>query len=327
MLLIMLFLGLVTVPNVSSKPENIRVVSYNWYITNNGYIDILVVVGEVQNIGPNTIDLVGLVGTVHSADEMNQLNSYTRAWVQYLVPQQKAPFWMEFNPQSSQTGDTSWINYAGIGKIDIAVVEANTTSKYQYPDLSITENSRTVEEGFFRVRGTIQNTGTKVATNVRVLGTFYNASGAVVALGGFTGDELVASSLNPGGTVTFSFFEWDVNQTEAPSHLKISSYSLLVQVAEPILTGTPPQPSNNTINPTDTPPSSEDPSGSNQNGAAGSTPWEIYATVAIIAVFGVVGVLLLFRVRKAKAEKEKKLQMQRSQKASKPKEYRKPHRR
>ncbi len=47
-------LGLTLVPTVFSQTENIKIVSYSYYIDNLGYLDV---VGEVQNVGPNTVDL------------------------------------------------------------------------------------------------------------------------------------------------------------------------------------------------------------------------------------------------------------------------------
>jgi len=38
-------------------------------------------------------------------------------------------------------------------------------------------------EGEYWVSGSVQNTGTQTATKLRLIGTFYNASGTVVAAG------------------------------------------------------------------------------------------------------------------------------------------------
>lgn len=79
-LLTFVSLGLTLVPQVSSQPENIKVVDYSWYIDSLGY---LVVVGEVQNVGPNTIDSVVLGGVVYTLDGEAQASSYSGAYVQY----------------------------------------------------------------------------------------------------------------------------------------------------------------------------------------------------------------------------------------------------
>ena len=306
-----LSLGLTLVPHVSSQPENIKVLSYNWYIDSLGYF---VVVGEVQNVGQNTVDIVGLSGTVYTTDGTAQANSFTQAFAQYLVPQQKAPFYMEFFPGSSASGDLSWLSI-GVDRVDFTVEQAEATSNYQYPDLTIKDNTGATDgEGVYWVSGTIQNTGTQTAKNIRVIGTFYNNSGAVVAVG-HTGNEPLTTSLASSGTLSFRFGAWDMNQTEVPANLKISSFLLLVQTEEPILQGTPPPPSTTTpTTPTDTPPLSTDPSDSNPTIPTDSTPWSTYAIVALIVVLGFVGGILLLRKRQSKPTIKQKSQMKRKQK-------------
>src|SRR4030067_1968026 len=242
-LLSLLSLGLTLIPHVSSQPENIKVLSYSWYTDS---VDYFIVVGEVQNIGHNTIDTVGLSGTVYTQDGNAQANSYAPAFVKYLIPQQKAPFYMEFSSQSSPTGDLSWLSL-GVDRIDLVVDLAEATSSYQYPDLTLEGSSASVVEGVYWVSGTVKNTGSQTAKNIRVIGTFYNASGTAVAAG-YTA-LLTPTSLSPSGTASFKVGAFDLDQADGPPSLKISKYSLLIQTEEPILSGTPPPPS--TTTPTD----------------------------------------------------------------------------
>ena len=58
-------------------------------------------------------------------------DSGTKAWVAYIVPQQKAPFIMEFAPPQ----ETGLWQPGDIGNIQFSVIQANATSQYQYPDL------------------------------------------------------------------------------------------------------------------------------------------------------------------------------------------------
>lgn len=224
--------GLNFISNAFGQPENVRVLSYSWYVDSIGYF---VVVGEIQNIGSDTIDSVILSGTVYTIDGTPQSESYTQAFVRYLVPQQKAPFYMEF---PSTSGDLSWLSL-GLERVDFVVNQANATASYQYPHLVIKVNSAVVAaDGVYWVSGTVQNTGTQTARNIRVIGTFYNASGSVVGVG-YT-NVLDPASFGPSGTAPFRVGAFDLNQTEVPSRLRISSYALLVQTEGPILLGTPP---------------------------------------------------------------------------------------
>ena len=287
-------LGVTLVPQVSSQPENIKVLSYGWYVDSINFLDV---VGEVQNVGPNTIDTVVLSGTIYATDGEAKAYSSTTVFVKYLVPQQKAPFFMEFPPQASVTGDLSWLSL-GIDHIDFTVNLAEATSSYQYPGLTVASSSGEVDsEGVYWVSGTVQNTGDQTARNVYLVGTFFNASDTVVAVG--YSDYLTPLSLSPSSTASFKFGAFDLNQSVVPSNLMISSYSLLVQTESPILSGDAPSPtptpsntpSNNTPSPTGSP-SSENP-----NGLA---PGAVYAIVAAIVIIGLA--ITLLAIRKTKSQ-------------------------
>jgi hypothetical protein len=306
-------LGLALVPQVSSQPENIKVVDYSWYIDSLGYF---VVIGEVQNVGPNTIDSVVLSGTVYTSDGAAQANSYTGAYVQYLIPQQKAPFYMDFPPQSSFTGDLSWLSL-GVDRVDFSIDAAEATSSYQYPDLTVTSSSGGADaEGVYWVSGTVQNTGNQSATNVLVIGTFYNASGTVIATG-YT-NPLTPTSLTPSSTASFKVGAFDLNQSVVPSTLKIASYSLLIQTEGPILSGTaptiPPSTPSATATPSDNTPSpTASPGSENPNVLA---PEAIYTIIIVIVIIGLVVTLLIFRKTKS-PEKPQKMKRRKSQKRKK----------
>lgn len=301
-------LGLALAPQVSSQPENVKVLSYGWYVDSIGYLDV---VGEVQNVGPNTIDFVVLSGTIYTKDREAQAYSYpTRVYVQYLIPQQKAPFYMEFPPEVSVTGNLSWLSL-GIDRVDFTVNLANTASSYQYPDLTVKSSSGGADaEGVYWVSGTVQNTGTQTATNIYVIGTFYNATGTVVAMG-YT-DAIAPASLSPSSVASFKFGAFDLNQSVVPSTLKISRYSLLIQTEGPILSGTEP-----TLPPSATPPSDSTPSPGDENPNV-LAPEAIYAIVAAIVIIGLAVTLLMLRKtksqEKSQTKKSRKSQMRKKSK-------------
>jgi len=307
MVLTLLFLVFPLFPNVSSQPENIKVLSYSWYVYSNEYFTVVTVVGEVQNIGTTTVTLPLLDGKIYTSDGVVQAYSIpTRAYTKYLVPQQKAPFYMDFPPDASTTGDLSWLSL-GVDRVEFEVLEANATSNYQYPDITIKESSASVVDGVYWANGVIQNTGSQTAKNIRVVGTFYNASGSAVAMG-YTGDDpLTPTSLAPSQTLSFKVGAWDLNQTEVSSNQKISSFSFLVLVEEPILSGVAPPPS---TTPSPNTSSTANPTDSNSNSPVDSTPWAIYAIVSVVVIFGLVGALLLLRQRKSQAAMKRKIQRQ-----------------
>ena len=302
-LLTLLSLSLVLVPQVSSQPENIKVLSYSWYVDSIGLFDV---VGEVQNVGPNTIESVVLGGTVYTTDGVAQTHSSpTLAYVNCLIPQQKAAFYMDF---PSQGNDLSWLSI-GVDRVDFTVIQANVTSSYRYPDLTVKSSSGAADgEGVYWVSGTVQNSGSQTATNIRVIGTFYNASGTVVAVG-YT-EYLTPASLNPSSVASFKVGAFDQNQTVVPSIQKISSYSLLIQAEKPLLSGTPPSlpPSNSSST---TPPS-------DSTSSPTIAPETQYIAVIVIVILVLAGTILVLSKRKAKARsqatKNPKSQMRKKQK-------------
>ncbi len=180
--LTLLSLGLTLVPRAFSQTQDIKIVSYSYYIDQWGDLDV---VGEVQNVGPNTVNPVILTGSVYNTNKVDQADSNCPVWVLDLIPQQEAPFYMEF-PQPSSSPDGTWRS-VDISRIDLTVAEAKPTSSYQYPDLKITSSKASIStsaglEGAYVVNGIIQNTGSQTAQNITVVGAFYNSTGTVVAV-------------------------------------------------------------------------------------------------------------------------------------------------
>jgi hypothetical protein len=301
-LLTFLSLSLACVQKVSSQPEKIKVLSYSWYVDSIGFFDV---VGEVQNVGPNTIESVVLGGIVYTIDGAEQGRSNpTYVYVNCLIPQQKASFFIEFSPQQTATGDLSWLSI-GVDRVDFTVIDANVTNNYRYPDITVQSSSGAADkEGTYWVSGTVQNSGNQTATNIRVIATFYNATGTVVGVG-YT-EYLTPSSLSPSDTASFKVGAFDYDQTVVPPERKIASYSLLVQVEKPLLSGTPPSlpPSNSTstTTPSDSTPSST------------IAPETQYIAVIVVVILGVVGTILVLNKRKAKAQSTKNPKSQKREK-------------
>jgi hypothetical protein len=309
--LTILSFSLCFVPTTLSLTQDIKIVSYNWYFDMIGFVDV---VGEVQNIGASTIASVYLAGEITTSDG-TKTESSVQVWVQDLLPQQKAPFYMPFYPQGS--GQTPII--LAVTDVQLAVVKADTTTDYQYQDLTITNQNYNIgtgadDKGVFWVTGTIKNTGTQTAQNIRVLGTFYNTAGNVVAVGGYTEpDGFVATSLAPSATTTFKFGAFDINQTGLSADEKIATYSLLVQAEKPILQGTGPkitpyptghpQPTGTATPKVTQTPDSGDNNGSTSNTINSSPPSWIYATTILILAV-IIGAVIALRRRKSKTKQD-----------------------
>ncbi len=287
--LLLLTVIFTSIPFAFGETQDIKILSYNYYVDSIGGL----VVGEIQNTGSDTIKYVYLTGTLTTADGTIVGSGNSRALVSYLTPQQKAPFYMEFN-KPSIGGD--WYS-VDVSKIILKVSQADAVESHQYPDLKIVSSEGKVstnadDYGTYWVTGTIQNTGSQTAQKLTVVGTFYNSSGNAVAVS-YT-NYLTPTALNPSETMQFKIGAFDTNQSAASASQKITSYSLLVQAESPILTGGGPtatsQPSSSS--------SSSSPAGT-QDGALNNAFDSNLPYVLIIAgvVIAVVAALLVSRRR------------------------------
>ncbi len=287
--LLLLTVIFTSIPFAFGETQDIKILSYNYYVDSIGGL----VVGEIQNTGSDTIKYVYLTGTLTTADGTIVGSGNSRALVSYLTPQQKAPFYMEFN-KPSIGGD--WYS-VDVSKITLKVSKADAESSHQYPDLKIVSSEAKVSTntddcGTYWITGAIQNTGSQTAQKLTVVGAFYNSSGNIVAVS-YT-NYLTPTALNPSETMQFKIGAFDTNQSAASASQKITSYSLLVQAESPLLPGGGPaatsQPSSSS--------SSSSPAGT-QDGASNNAFDSNLLYVLIIAgvVIAVVVVLLVSRRR------------------------------
>jgi hypothetical protein len=316
--LLVVSLGLTLVPPTFGQTEqntfgqteqNVKILNYSYYFDTDGYLEV---VGQVQNVGSNTLDPVYLTGSVLSASGTDLSDSYCTLLVADLIPQEIAPFNMEFMPLNWGPLD--------ISSIVINVGQANVTSSYQYTDLKITSSSATIGtsgnlSGAYLVNGVIQNTGSQTAQNVSMVATFYNTSGTVIAIGYNT--VFLTYSLAPSATIPFQVPAYDLNQSAVPASEKISSYSLLIQDQGPILQGTPPVFTSNPnaqgsvtqtggSSPTSSPTSSLTPTKPTGNATANSlNPILIVLIVVVIAIVAAMGTIVALRRIKPKDNKTK----------------------
>lgn len=284
-LLVTSSLILTTAPSAFSQPQNIQILSYSHYIDSLGY---LTVVGEIQNTGPNIIASVIVTGAVTSSDGV-EVTSGARVWGANLLPNQKAPFYMDFASQS--TSDGKWYGVE-ITDVTLSVYQATPTAEYQYQDLKISNDQGTVAvDGVFWVNGKIQNIGSWTAQNVTVVATYYNSAGTVVGVGYTNHITLTPNILSPSATATFKVGAFDRDQNVVPASDKIVSYSLLFQVLEPILQGEAP-----VLSETPTPPPITIESPATAEGDQTLT----YIALAAAAAIAIIAGLVLLKKRQSK---------------------------
>ncbi|MDR0493350.1 MAG: FxLYD domain-containing protein [Nitrososphaerota archaeon] len=284
-LLFVLFIGLFAVSSTNAQISNIKVLdNYSCYSDSVGF---LVVVAEIQNIGSNTISSVMIGGTLTLSDG-SQTETIANAWVTNLIPQQKAPVYLEFSPPDS----LGW-GESTFSKVDFQIFNANPTSEYLYSDVVVVSDQGIVaKDGTFWVEGTIKNTGNKDAKDVRVVATFFNAQGQVTGVG-YT-SQLTPNPIEPSQTTSFKVGAFDVNQTAVLADQKIDHYTLMVQVTGTVLQGTAPAIPQT---PTPGPILTENPtSANNPNQPQTINPTNTY--IAIVVVVAIVIIVAIFLIKK-----------------------------
>ena len=113
--LIVAAFSLLPAPPVRAQTSQAKILSYTWYTAPANtvlaaYIGDLVAVGEIQNVGSNVINYVDI--TAFAYNSTNQLlNSGTGiVYGTNLLPGQKAPFYVDFNPEYSLSQSNSYVS-------------------------------------------------------------------------------------------------------------------------------------------------------------------------------------------------------------------------
>ena len=213
------FTALLTVPTNAATSEA-KVLSYSWYLAPYGGNAVnegdLVVVGEIENKGTSNIAYMYVRGTAY-INETAVAEASIQIYGNNLKLGQKAPFYLEFLPENNLTENTAYAPNVTSVVVDPGYIKTSTDEMYQ--DFTVTSDGSTAS-GVYSVIGSVKNTGTQTATQVRVITTFYNSSGTVVSLN-YT--EVLSSSLKAGSSVSFAAVPVDGYSGE------IDSYSILVQ--------------------------------------------------------------------------------------------------
>jgi hypothetical protein len=286
-------LCLALIPNVSSQPENVSVLSYSYYVYpyDNNY---LIVVGEAQNTGSNVIDYIRVTGILYADDGTAYMISYSNTLLTQILPQQKTPFYIRFSQQDVINGP--W-GSQGIKNFKITVTHASPTATQQYQDLTITTHSESSDSNSYYVTGTVKNTGSQPTNRTWVVATFYNSTGSVVAVG--YSAYLDPDSIPAGGTASFTIYPVDYEAVSA----SIASYSLAIQteLTAPSATSTPTPSPTSSASATPTP-SQSSPSPTPTGSGNGTTIPDtyIYAAVIAVAIVVIVAVALVLRKRAGK---------------------------
>jgi hypothetical protein len=283
-----------------AQTDTITVVSYSWY--KSAWSGDLCVVGEIQNTGTDLLKNVVLTGTAYTTDgEVQAYSGYSQIYTSAeMMPNQIAPFFMEFNSDGSVWGNLSWIDL-GIDRIDFrsTPTKSNATTSSMYSDVRLVSPTNYISsDGNYTVTGIVFNYGTGYPENVWVVGSFYDASGKVVAVG--FSNYLSPHFLAPNEYAQFTMIPYEPTAAMAT---QIASYNLTVitsgSTTQPAATASPSaSPTGTTSSPTASGSPTTQPTNSQSSPDSGDSGipmryiFAIAAAVVIVVAVIVVAVLL-----------------------------------
>ncbi len=253
---------------VQAAYTGVTVLSHSSYISSGGHF---IVVGEVQNTGNHVLGNASLDVVVSAVNGSQFLSGTTIAYVNDFLPEQKAPFYLDF------------------GKIDFNTIPNALTFGFnvsnhppanyiQYPGLSSIVTSNGIVNDGYVVSGSITNSGSQTANDIKVVGTYYNNAGIVVAVG----FVILKGPLSPNNSANFTVSEFDASPKLV---VKISSYSLLVQTSTQQF---------NLPSSVSTTPST----------VSSDSSWLVYVGVSVVVIVAVAFAALVFLRNAKKVEKK-----------------------
>jgi len=155
-------------------------------------IDILEVVGEVENIGPENLERVKVLATFY--DEAGTVigADFCYAEIDTIVSGQKSPFGVSNYPRKEITGKIKSYGLCGSGA---------KTAKAPYRELQVMTHVPEIDRsGYYKVTGRVENAGEIDATFIKIVAAFYDSTGRIV---GYDSGYAVPGDLKTGETGSF----------------------------------------------------------------------------------------------------------------------------
>ena len=303
LVLIILVIGsfaALSAPHVKAQTTSAAILSYSWYISQAqdpaAWVGDVIAVGEVQNTGTTTLGIISIDGAAYNSTGSALCTATASVYAQSLASGQKAPFYMDFNPEysaiSARTLASNWAS--SVTNVTLYMGAQIATNQTAYAELTTSNLNHYVNSGTYTVTGTITNTGSQKVGNVWAVTTFYDASGTVVAIN-YTDYLDPSGSLTPGNGVTFTATPAD---NTAALTSKIANSAVLVESTAPSGSSSTPTPT--PIGSSSTPTPTPTHTGTHTNSNSGQTT-SLYTygavTAAVIVVVALVA-LMMFRNRR-----------------------------
>jgi hypothetical protein len=148
----------------------VSIFSDSGYIDSNGYFHV---VGEVRNVGDVSVDYAKVTGTFYDTSNVVVATSFTYTELDVIPSGRKSPF------------DLILTDKTQAAKVYHYELSGTFTPTYPLPvGLNILSNSSYTDgTGLMHVVGEIQNIGSTRATYIKIVTTYYDGTGTVVAAG------------------------------------------------------------------------------------------------------------------------------------------------
>lgn len=200
----------------SGDVEDVAIMSHSSY---SGEYGDYHVVGEVKNNGSENLTWVELTATFYDSSDSVLDFDYGYTDIEVLTPVQKSPFEIHVWDETIS---------AQVDHYTIVVSDCDVATAEPYREFEILSHASSIDSwGYYKIVGEVQNTGSRDAESVDVVGTFYDSSGTVVATRtGYISQDILAA----GDVAPFDIWIWDETQAAL-----IDSYNLQVQCYDDML--------------------------------------------------------------------------------------------
>lgn len=186
----------------------VNILTHSGWLDSVGYYHVS---GEVENVGDTPASFVKVTATFYDSGDTVVATSFTYAMLDVLLPGRKSPFEVLL----VDTTQAAKVHRYSLG------VTFSTTSPIPI-GLEILSNSSYIDEaGYMHVVGEIKNIEIGTATYVKVMATFYNSTGNVVATA-FTYSD--PSDIDPGQKAPFEVLLIYTNRV-----LLVATYALTAE--------------------------------------------------------------------------------------------------
>jgi len=291
-------------PKVFSQTNVLQIISYSQYThSSTGYY---IVVGEVQNVGPDIITSATIYGTMQStSNATNSASNYlSKIYADHILPNSTAPFFMMFTPDSSSTEDLSWVSSGIDLTFNTYVSSKNNTLEDNY--IRVAGDTSSVSSDKYIVTGYVLNQGFLYPQYIEVAATFYDSAGKVIGVGI---SDLAIQYLAPHNVSEFSvspiYPKPELTSDIARYTLNVVMKGTTTQpTASPSVSPASPSASTGVSPNTSATPSQSSPSG-NDSQLPLSTIIEIAVAIAAVVVMAIFTILL--RRRNTRRDKQKGL--------------------